>query len=92
MQVVEACLALMGCCSQGDDIFLETEMAGELFLEEADSVKEQVSRPKCCVFESMSSWTAGGKTFSGVKREAALKSGKVTDVLAVWGFFKGFMV
>lgn len=40
------------------------------------------------MFESMLNWTAGGKTFSGLKREAALKSGRVTDVLAVWGFLR----
>lgn len=55
VQAVEACPALMGCCSHGDDMFLETEMAGELFLEQTESVKQQGSRPKCCVFESMSS-------------------------------------
>lgn len=37
VQVVEACPALMDYCSHGDDIFLETEMAGEYFLEQTES-------------------------------------------------------
>lgn len=67
-------------------------MAGELFLEQIGSLKRQVSGPRCCIFESLeeivsSGWTAGRNTLSVVKREAALKSGRVADVLPGWFFF-----
>jgi len=79
--------------SHDDDIFLEAEMAGELFLEQTDCSKLPASRPRC-IFESSeeiasSGWTAGRNTPSVVRNEAALKGGRVADILPVlWGFFE----
>lgn len=49
VQVVEACLALMDCCSHGDDKFLETEMAGELFLEQRQCKAASEQAQMLCV-------------------------------------------
>lgn len=49
--------------SHDDDIILETEMAGESFLERMGSLKQQVSSPRCIFASSeeivSSGWTAG---------------------------------